>query len=475
LDHHRDFGADRLGELEDPLMSAVLRRQEGERVKSVTDGRTLIVGLGATGLATARYLARHGCDLLVIDSRRSPPGLAALQGELPEVPVSLGTLGAEWLRDVSRVVLSPGLASGIELVAEARRRGIPIVGDVEIFARAAQAPIIAVTGSNGKSTVTTLVAELLRAKGLESAAGGNLGPPCLELLGRRADVYVLEISSFQMETTEHLRALAATVLNVSPDHLDRHGSLERYASLKAKLLTAAAHAVYNHDDPIVRAMGLTHPHAVAFSVAKPLANGYSVIRRGAERWLARDGAPLLPSRALRLRGIHNEANALAAMALASFIGGESTRVLEVLRAFRGLPHRCEVVGERSGVTFINDSKGTNVGATIAALEGLAGPLILIAGGIGKGADFGPLAQAGKGKLKAAVLIGEAADEMARVLRPVCDVEKAGGMEEAVRLAGRTASAGDTVLLSPACASQDMFADYRQRGDAFAAAVRSLTE
>jgi len=436
---------------------------------------SLIVGLGATGVSVARHLAARGERVRVIDSRAAPPGLADLRNVAPGVEVELGSLDARWLDGVSRVLVSPGLGTDIPIAVEARRRGLAVQGDVELFARAASAPVVAVTGSNGKSTVTTLAARMLEASGLRAPAGGNLGPPALDLLELPADAYVLEISSFQMETTESLVPFAATVLNVSADHLDRHGTFERYAELKAKLLAAAERAVYNADDPVVEAMGRRHARAIPFSIRAPLDRGYSIITRGHERWLARDGEPLMPAADVAIRGAHNEANALAALALCADLAPSVDRSLEVLRTFAGLPHRCQLVAERAGVAFVDDSKGTNVGATLAALDGLPGPLVLIAGGLSKGQDLAPLAAASRGKVRAAVLIGAAAAELDTLLAPVCATVRAASMPEAVQRAAALARRGDTVLLSPACASQDMFRDYRDRGEQFARAARELRE
>jgi UDP-N-acetylmuramoylalanine--D-glutamate ligase len=487
LDHYRDFGVDRLGELEDPLMAATaltlrsLRRrrsgleleQEEPAVRNAAAKHSLIVGLGATGVAVARYLSARGERVRVIDSRANPPGLEELRAAAPGADVSLETLDSRWLEDASRVLLSPGLPYDLPLAVEARRRGLAVIGDIELFALAAQAPVIAVTGSNGKSTVTTLASKILQSQRLRAPAGGNLGPPALDLLNDDADAYVLEISSFQMETTDSLAPLAATVLNVSADHLDRHGTLERYAELKEKLLKAAEHAVVNADDPLVAAMGARHRRVVHFSVQAELTRGYSIVTLQGERWLARDGKPLLRGSELKLRGTHNEANALAALALTAPLTTNLDAALNALREFPGLPHRCQHVAERQGVAYVDDSKGTNVGATLAALHGLAGPLVLIAGGLSKGQDLSPLAAGARGKLRAAVLIGTAAAELERVLEPICPVVQAKSMDEAVSRAAALAHRGDTVLLSPACASQDMFRDYRERGEQFARAAREL--
>jgi UDP-N-acetylmuramoylalanine--D-glutamate ligase len=436
--------------------------------------RTLIVGLGSTGFAAARFLTARGESVRVIDSRQTPPCLNELREHCPGVEVVLGSLDARWLDGIGRVILSPGLELDVPVARAAVRLKIPLDSEIELFARAARAPVLAVTGSNGKSTVATLAARMLEARGMHAPAGGNLGPPALDLLAERdAGAYVLEISSFQMETTHSLAPRAAAVLNVSADHLDRHGSVEQYAALKAKLLAAAELGVFNRDDPRVRVMGERHDRPMPFSVETPLPHGYSIVTLAGARWLARDGQPLLATAELALRGRHNEANALAALALTDAFGAADEPALEVLRTFTGLPHRCQTVAVRRGVTFLDDSKGTNVGATVAALQGLSGPLILIAGGVGKGADFEPLADAARGRVKAAVLIGEAAPALEAALRPVCATSRAESMAAAVGRAAALAAHGDMVLLSPACASQDMFRDYRDRGEQFARAVREL--
>ena len=436
---------------------------------------TLVVGLGATGLSAAKFLAERNELACVIDSRAEPPGLDALRETHPDVQIILETLDTACLDGVERLVLSPGLSVDLPLVAEARERGIVVASDIELFARAADAPVVAVTGSNGKSTVVTLAHQLLEKMGLRSAAGGNLGPPALDLLAERPDVFVLEVSSFQMETTESLHPKVAALLNVSADHLDRHGSLERYAELKRKLIDAAEMAVFNHDDDLVRAMGLVHPRGIPFSTIQAPERGYGIVEIDGERCLARDGEPFLPAARLRVRGRHNEGNVLAALALAEAVTGRHLADLTALEAFTGLAHRCEWIAEREGVTYINDSKGTNVGAAVAALEGLDGPFVLIAGGQSKGASFAPLALHARGKLAAAVLLGEAAAELEQALGGVCATHRASNMAKAVAIASQIATPGTTVLLSPACASFDQFAGYADRGEQFAASVRELAE
>ena len=448
---------------------------------SLPGNRTLVVGLGATGLAAARFLASRGEEVRVIDSRANPPGLEALRDAHPELPIELASLHPRWLEGVSQVVISPGLGLDIGIAAEARRRGIPLVSEIELFARAVNAPVFAVTGSNGKSTVVTLVERMLAAAGIHVAAGGNLGPAAVDLLANPPDVYVLELSSFQLETTRSLRPVAAAVLNVSADHLDRHGSLERYAAVKARLLRAARVPVFNWDDPIVRAMGAEYPQGIPFSAREHLDRGYCAVPHRGERWLFRDARPVLPASRLRIPGRHNEANALAALALADCVAADPSasaqaRSLDALGEFPGLEHRCQWVAEGDGIAFINDSKGTNEGATVAALRGLPGPLVLIAGGRAKGADFAALADAAEGRVAGAVVMGEAGEALRLALSPVTTVVDAHDMPSAVDRAvelARAAGFGQvTVLLSPACASFDMFPDYKARGDAFVAAVEA---
>ena len=461
-------------------MAAVMTASDDSDITATGGARpevgrtTLVAGLGASGLAAARYLAQGGERVIVIDSRARPPGIEVLKAVCPEVRIETGTLDPHWLDTAKRVVLSPGLATDIPLVTEAKRRGIEVVGELELFARAARAPVIAVTGSNGKSTVTTLTSFLLAAQGYRAPAGGNLGPPALELLeAGDVDAYVIEVSSFQLETTRSLAPLAAALLNISADHIDRHGSLERYAALKASLLGSAATAVVNWDDPLVRELAPRSAATIPFSVRESLPIGWSVVERDGERWLAHGREPLLPSAELRIRGETGEANALAALALASCLGSDPGRACAALREFEGLPHRLQTVLAHAGVTWVDDSKGTNVGATVAAIRGTAAPIVLIAGGQAKGADFAPLVAAAEGRVRAVVLLGEAAGELERLFAGLLPTQRVDDMPAAVTAASRLAAPGDCVLLSPACASQDMFADYRERGDIFAQAVREL--
>ncbi len=432
----------------------------------------LVLGLGRTGLSCARYLRRKGLRLRVADTRAEPPGAAELRRELPQAELHCGGFDASLLDGVSQVVISPGLALREPVAAEALRRGLPVVGDVELFAREVQAPVAAITGTNGKSTVTTLVAEFALAAGRETLAGGNLGLPALDMLEQpRPGLYVLELSSFQLETTYSLETAAATVTNVTPDHMDRYASLEEYGAAKARIFDRCEVAVVNADDAMVRDMPRTGQRVLSFSLVD--AGADYALSRGPDPVILRHGEPLMPLSAMRIKGLHNAANAMAALAMHEALGLPPAPALEVLGRFEGLAHRSQWVAEVNGVEYVNDSKGTNVGATVAAVAGFAGPLVLVAGGDGKGQDFGALREACRGKLRHAVLIGRDGPRVAEALGGLCSLELVADMPSAVRAAQAAAQPGDTVLLSPACASLDMFRDYTHRGDEFASAVRSL--
>jgi UDP-N-acetylmuramoylalanine--D-glutamate ligase len=434
----------------------------------------VIVGLGRTGLSAARYLHAQGWRLAVTDTRARPPELAALSALDASIPVRFGDLDAALLDGALCVVASPGVSLALPFFAAARRRGLEIVGDIELFARAAHAPVVGITGTNGKSTVTTLLARMAQRAGLSVRAGGNLGQPALDLLAPDAALYVLELSSFQLETTSSLSLAAAAVLNVTPDHLDRYRDLDAYAAAKARIYARCEVAVINRDDARVQAMVGDAQRSLSFSLNAASDADYVLQQQpDGERWLGRHGEPLLPLRAMHLTGLHNAANALAALALGEALSLPLPAMLEELRCFSGLPHRSQWVADVRGVHYIDDSKGTNVGATLAAVEGMQGPLLVILGGEGKGQDFQPLRAAFTGKVRCALLIGRDAPALAAALEGACECRFAPSLEAAVEMAAALATAGDTVLLSPACASLDMFRDYAHRGSVFVAAVQRL--
>lgn len=434
----------------------------------------LIVGLGATGMSVARHLAACGETFAVVDSRERPPGLEALRSELQPSEVHLGGFDRTLFLRARRLIVSPGVPVSSPAIEEARAAGAQIIGDIELFARVNRAPVAAITGSNGKSTVTTLLGEMARAAAWDVAVGGNLGTPALDLLGAKPhDLVVLELSSFQLETVESLAPQAAVVLNVSPDHLDRYASLEAYAQAKGRIYARSKRCVVNAEDALAASLAGGRDCA-AFGVCAALREqDYGLLVHEGAQWLARGAEPLIPAARLRIAGRHNLANALAALAMGEALGLPRAAMLQALEAFPGLPHRCQRIGSRAGVDWFDDSKGTNVGATVAAIDGLEGQLVLIAGGQGKGQDFAPLRDALQGRARAVVLLGEAAPELRRVLRGVAELIDVAGMPEAVQAAADRSRPGDRVLLSPACASLDMFANYAARGEAFVRAFREL--
>ncbi|MEN8179049.1 MAG: UDP-N-acetylmuramoyl-L-alanine--D-glutamate ligase [Pseudomonadota bacterium] len=441
-------------------------------------GKTLIVGLGKTGLSCARYLSRQGVAFAVTDSREDPPGLDEIREEMPDLAIFVGGFKPEVFEAAGRLVVSPGVALQEPAIQAAQQRGAEILGDIELFARAANAPVVAITGSNGKSTVTTLLGEMANRAGLKVAVGGNLGSPALDLLADDVQLYVLELSSFQLETTESLKAAVAVVLNISADHMDRYRNLEHYAATKAIVYRAVEKSVINRDDPGVVAIAGESEFEIGFTLGKPADQDFGVCENEEADWLCRGSAPLIPVSELRIPGRHNQANALAALALGSAVGLSMHAMLQALRSFSGLPHRTQFIADKQHLRWYNDSKGTNVGATVAALQGLhpqAGEsrTILIAGGDCKGADFSELAPVVEMTARAVILIGKDAPLIAGVLQDRTELVYAKTLSDAVQQAIALGQPGDRVLLSPACASFDMFKNFEARGQAFIDAVEAL--
>jgi len=436
----------------------------------------LIVGIGQTGLSCARFLVSQGYAVAIMDTREQPPALSTLQAELPEVLVKTGGLLRDWLLKSDTIVLSPGVDPRLPEIKDARDSGVEIVGDIELFARYANAPIIAITGSNGKSTVTTMLAEMAVTAGKQVQVGGNLGTPALELIVEPApDLYILELSSFQLETVESLNAYAAVVLNVSPDHLDRYDSEQAYQDAKAKIYAGTGVKIINQDDPIVNSWSTEQRKQISFTLSQPQDNDFGLINKNAQLWLAQGKQALLAVNDLKIAGKHNVANALAALSLGSAIGLPIPAMLTAIQSYRGLPHRCYLVAEDQGVRWLDDSKATNVGACLAAIEGLAdsGNIILIAGGVAKDQDFSALTDALKHHVRAVVLLGQDAQLIADVTPDNVQQISAIDMTDAVSKAQQIAHSGDNVLLSPACASFDMFSGYIERGEKYAQAVKEV--
>lgn len=445
-------------------------------MNKLTHKNCLIVGLGQTGLSCARFLAQHALGVVVMDTREQPPALTTLQHEFPQVLVKTGGLDPDWLLKADMIVLSPGVDPRLPEIRAAREAGIEIVGDVELFARYANAPIVAVTGSNGKSTVTTLLSLMAQLAGKNVLTGGNLGTPALDLLAEEApDFYIVELSSFQLETVTSLNAFAAVVLNVSPDHLDRYDSVADYQQAKRKVFNGDGVMVINRDDPIVSAMAITGRNQIGFSLQASKGVDFGLLEDNGKTWLAEGEYPLLAVDQMKIVGKHNQANALAALALGSAMALPMPAMLSALQEFKGLPHRCRLVRTLNEVSWFNDSKATNVGACMAAIEGLAdrGMIVLIAGGVGKGQDFSELTPSLQHAVRAVVMIGEAAAQIAAAIPAGVMQINAKDMNDAVQQAQQAAQPGDNVLLSPACASFDMFSGYAERGEVFEQAVRRL--
>lgn len=442
-----------------------------------SDQFRIVVGLGKSGMSLVRFLAQQGVRFAVADTRANPPELATLQRDYPQVEVRCGELDVDFLCRASELYVSPGLALSTPALREAAARGVKMSGDIDLFTRHAKAPIVAITGSNAKSTVTTLVGEMAAAAGRKVAVGGNIGTPALDLLNDDVELYVLELSSFQLETTERLNAEVATCLNVSEDHMDRYDGMAQYHLAKHRIFRGARQVVVNRDDALSRPLIADQVPCWTFGLGKPDFKRFGLIEENGEKLLAFQFETLMPTAELKIRGAHNQSNALAALALGHAVGLPFEAMLQTLRHFAGLPHRCQWVRELRGVGYYDDSKATNVGAALAAIEGLgadiAGKLVLIAGGDGKGADFSALKAPVAKFCRALVLLGRDAELLATALGDAAPMVRVKTLDEAVQRAAELAQSGDAVLLSPACASLDMFKNFEERGRLFAQAAEGL--
>lgn len=444
-------------------------------VRELLRGRApvVVLGMGSTGASCARFLAGRGVPATFADTRQAPTGLAAIRAALPGASLLTGNLpqnlpaGTRWL------LVSPGVDLHLPMLVEARAHGLPVLSDIDLFCSEAAAPVIAITGSNGKSTVTSMLGQMLCTAGRRAAAGGNLGTPALDLLGPAVETYVLELSSFQLERSEPVPAAAAVLLNISPDHLDRHGDLAGYRAAKARVYAGCQVAVVNRDAPGLATLVPAGIPVLGFGLGEPAGPDFGVRYHAGEPWLALGTGVLLPVGALKVRGRHNVANALAALALGVAAGADARALLAGLEAYDPLPHRMALVASRAGVDWIDDSKATNVGAAVTSIGSVTGPLVLIAGGDAKGADFDELAQALRGRECVVILLGRDRERLAAALDGVCAVRRVADMAAAVGEAAAVVRAGWTVLLAPACSSLDMYSDYGARGDAFRDAVLAL--
>ncbi|MEH6649340.1 MAG: UDP-N-acetylmuramoyl-L-alanine--D-glutamate ligase [Motiliproteus sp.] len=448
-----------------------------------SDQFTIIIGLGKTGISCARFLAARKIPFAVADTRKAPANLASFQQQFPGIEVCCGDLEPDWLKRANRLLVSPGVSRKEPAIVTAETAGVEVLGDIDLFCQSVSAPIIAITGSNAKSTVTTWVGEMALDAGVDVGVGGNLGTPVLDLLeaGEKA-LYVLELSSFQLETTDQLRAEVATILNVSPDHMDRYDDLAGYHRAKTRIYRGCKRVVFNHDDHLTQPLLPDNLPQISFRLGRPDLNQFGVVSHQGELHLAKGLQPLLPVNALKLRGSHNQANALASLALGDAVGLPMPSMLQTLQRFGGLRHRCQWLRQLDGVDYYNDSKGTNVGATLAAIEGLGadrlaqtppGKVVLIAGGEGKGAEFTDLAEPMRRYGRHAVLIGTDRELLASALEEAVPCQQQDTLDAAVTVAQQLAEPGDVVMLSPACASFDMFSGFEHRGECFETQVQAL--
>ena len=436
--------------------------------------QTVVIGLGDTGLSVAQYLSKQGVDFKMLDTRSNPPQLAAFKKEYPEIEIQLGEFTAEFFQHAQQIIVSPGIDINQKNIhALTCENNCECFGDIELFARSTSKPIVAITGSNGKSTVTSLIAEMANTAGVKAYAGGNLSPPALYLLNHEdAELFVLEISSFQLETTQSLQPQVSVVLNVSPDHLDRHGDIDNYAHIKENIYKNSKVSVINRDDDYVLNMK-TSGEVITFGLQQPMENEFGVIEVNGNLYLAFGQKRLLSASELSLPGEAGIINSLAALAIGHAIKLPMKKMLTTLKSFKGLPHRLALVSEIEGVSWFNDSKGTNIGATVSSLRSLDRDIILIAGGVFKGGELEALARAVTRHAKQVILLGQDSALLQQALKNFAAIEHADSMQQAVEIAQQKSKPGDKVLLSPACASFDMYANYIERGNDFEKCVNEV--
>ena len=467
MDYHSLFGVSWNSDIEDKMTAMSQAKVDAKAY--------LIIGLGKTGLSCARFLLEQGHDVAMMDTRKTPPYIDIVQNELPEVSLTKDGLDLKLMLKSDFIVLSPGVDPRLREIRAAREHNIKIIGDIELFIRSINEPVIAITGSNGKSTVTTMLAEMAVMAGKKIKVGGNIGIPALSLIADpKPDFYILELSSFQLETVSSLNAYGSVVLNISPDHLDRYDDIEQYQKTKAKIHIGSGAIIVNRDDKLSPNCSESFQNQTGFTLHKPVDNDFGVIEESGVIYLARGKEKLVPISEIQVIGEHNIANALAALALGYVMQLPMKAMLEALKEYRGLPHRCQLVAEENGVQWVNDSKATNVGASIAAIKGLSygRDIVLIAGGVAKEQEFTDLTPVFESHLKSLLLIGQDAKKISEVTPKNIPQQTVRNMSDAVNKAKIIAKKGDIVLLSPACASIDMYDNYERRGDAFTNAVEA---
>jgi len=438
--------------------------------QAAKDRKLLVLGMGVTGVSVAAWCARNDVAAIFADSREQPPGAERLRELLPTAELRCGDLPNTIPDDVTEIVISPGLPLDLPLLVAASAADLPVLSDIDLFINECTQPVIGITGSNGKSTVTTLVGRMLHACGVKAAVGGNLGDAALDLLASEADIFVLELSSFQLERSGDLPLHAATVLNLSADHLDHHGDMDAYGGAKARIYRDCSFAIVNRDEPEATVGAQSCAQQTGFTLGTPSPKDWGVIEQDDGQWIARGSYAVMPVASLQIAGRHNLANALAAFALADTLELPLDGLVAGAQVFPGLPHRMQRIASDDGILWIDDSKATNEAAAMASIDSVEGRLVLIAGGDAKGAELRDLARCLEDRDVLVILLGKDRDLLLERLEGVCETLEAGGMEEAVLLAAQHAKVGDAVLLAPACSSLDMFANYAERGEVFAVAV-----
>lgn len=445
----------------------------------VTNRKTAILGMGATGVSVAAFFASRDMPFDFADSRNNPPNFDLVKANHPQVNINLGSFDADLLCRYDRLIVSPGISLAEPALVKAKQLGIELLGDFELFLEQANAPVIAISGSNGKSTVTALLGKMAEDSGLSVGIGGNLGTPMLDLLDDQHKLYVIEVSSFQLELLNDSRGAISGLLNISPDHLDRYKNLQEYHTAKHRIFRGASKAIINREDVLTRPLISTQVPMISFGLNQPDLGSFGILEGIKDGYLSYGIERLMRVDQVALKGTHNLANVLAALALGHGADLPMQGMLETLKTFNGLPHRCQLIAEVNHIRFINDSKATNVGATVAAIKGFgvknSKNMVLIAGGQAKGQDFSGLKREITDFVKSLILMGEDRNNMALAVEGCCEITYADSLDQAVIHASQVAKSGDTVLLSPACASFDMFEGYEQRGHCFEAAVMALNE
>jgi len=479
LDNHFHSGFDWIIKFKDSVgqMNSALSILYKDNMREIQEKYdAIVVGLGITGMSCVRYLSRNLLKLAVVDSRNEPPQFKTLRSEFPEIPVFLGEFDQNLFSSTEKLIVSPGVPLSNPVIQKVMEKGVEISGDIELFLEKAKAPVIAITGSNGKSTVAMLISEMISASGKKVLLGGNIGTPALSLLEFDVpDYYVLELSSFQLESTQHINAIVSSVLNISEDHMDRYKNFQEYLLAKKKIFMGDGIKVINLDDAVIKSMVNIDDNIIYFTQNEPDGGTFGIRIIDDVDWICFGNQKIISVSEIGIKGRHNILNSLASLALGHAIGLEFLHMAEALKQYKGLPHRCEFIANIDGVDWVNDSKGTNPGATCAAVEGLAKGenIVLIAGGDAKEADLSSLGLSLKGRVHTAILIGKDALKLEQVISDNCTVIHAISLEAAVKTAKKLSSSGDTVLLSPACSSLDMFTDYTERGEEFIRNVKQL--